>query len=561
MIRRITTCLFILCAAGLMVQAQDPFRIAMIGCHRQFEPAPALVRYLEAEPDLCLWIGDNVYADTEDDFSFIETCYDALAAKPAFQELQSIPTIATWDDHDYGLNNAGKEYPLKEESKAYFRQFWQLEEQIPEDRDGIYYSHYIEHQGKTVQFIMLDVRYNRDEPFSGGDVLGENQWAWLEEELMKPADLRLVASGFQVLLGPETGSESWSTFPEARRRLFAAIRYTGAQHLVFLTGDQHYGEVCRMKGVLDFDAIELQFAGINQIEDPEYNPWRVAPAITSLHSYALIDVHLEETKTEVPHLEFSIFNAMTNERELRYRVNLSELETNLEWEGATRFTGMTKLRVKHNFPELRLGYTTDGTDPKVANAAFAKDIPLAESTTVRAALFGPEGSRRSPVSERRVTQLVPVESVPPNATLRPGLAYRYYEKAIQSLEELTGLSPKKEGFLPEGEYLQVAERADSFAFVFSGYLEIPKTGVYYLELRSDDGARLYLDDELLVDNDGSHSARRREGVQALQAGLHPIRLEYFDDYSGETLQVTLIDQAGNKTSLKPGDFWGNPDIK
>jgi len=554
-------CLLIFCTSIQVLWGQDPFRIAMIGCHRQFEPAPALVRYLEAQPDLCLWIGDNVYADTENDFSFIEKCYDALAAKPAFQELQSIPTIATWDDHDFGLNNAGKEYPLKEKSKDYFRQFWQLEEAIPADRDGIYYSHYVEHQGKTVQVLMLDVRYNRDKPFSGGDVLGENQWSWLQKELAKPADLRLVASGFQVLLGPETGSETWATFPEARERLFQTIRRSGAQHLVFLTGDQHYGEVCRMRGALDFDAIELQFAGINQIEDPEFNPWRVAPAITSLHSYALIDLHLEPSKTEVPHIEFSIFNAMTDERELRYRVNLSELETNLKWEGAARFTGTTNLRVTHDFPQLRLGYTTNGTDPKMGNAGFSEDIPLAATTEVRAALFGPDGTRRSPVMERSVTLLEPVESLPPDASLQPGLSYAYFEKAIQSLDELAGLPAKKEGFLPEGEYLQLAERSDSFALVFTGYLDIPKTGVYTLVLRSDDGARLYLGEELLVDNDGSHSARNREGVQALQAGLHPVRLEYFDDYSGETLQITLIDQDGNKTMLKPVDFWGNPTKK
>ena len=250
---------------------------------------------------------------------------------------------------------------------------------------------------------------------------------------------------------------------------------------------------------------------------------------------------------------------MTNERELRYRINLSELETNLEWSGATRFTGETKLRVRHHFPELRLGYTTDGTDPQGANAALVKDISLAKTSTVRAALFGPDGSRRSPVIEKTVTQLVPVESLPPNAALRTGLAYKYYEKAIQSLDELTGLSPKKEGFLPKGEYLQEAERPDSFAFVFTGFLDIPKTGVYRVELRSDDGARLYLSDELLVNNDGSHSARRRQGVQALQAGLHPIRLEYFDDYSGEILQVALIDAQGNKYTLKPEHFSGNPN--
>lgn len=546
--------IFFLLFAATSVVAQQPFRIAMIGCHRQFEPAPALVRYLEARPDLCLWIGDNVYADTWDDFSYLEKCYEALAQKPAFRLLRNLPTIATWDDHDYGYNDAGKEYPLKEQSKAYFRNFWGLEAKIPADQDGIYYSHYLQVGTQTVQMIMLDVRYNRDTPYTHGDVLGEQQWQWLEKELLQPADLRFIASGFQILLGPDTGSETWAAFPEARERLFETVRKSAAQRVLFLTGDQHYGEVCRMKGVLDYDAVELQFAGVNQIESPEYNPWRVAPVIKSLHSYALLDLYLEETPTEVPHVLFQIFDAQTNALELTYRVNLREIETQVDIRGAARFVGQTDIALSHPFPALDLRISTDGSDPAFNSEVAPQKLQIASTTTLRAALFHPDGTRRSPVFENTFTRLDPVRSVAAPKDAQPGLFYQYYEKQLSRLDELKQLSPLREGRIATGDYLDLSHRPDSFAFVFTGYLYVAQEGAYTLLLRSDDGARVYLHDQLVVDNDGSHSARTREGLMALEAGWHPIKVEYFDDYSGEKLQIVLRDQSGNNSKLLPNNF-------
>lgn len=533
---------------------QKPFRLAVIGCHKQFEPAPALVKYLDIEPDLCLWIGDNVYADSEDDFSYIEKCYTALANKPAFQELRKrYPTIATWDDHDFGLNDAGKEYPLKEQSKAYFRQFWGLEDDIPADQDGIYFSRYIAQGGKTIQVILLDVRYNRDQPLTDGDVLGAKQWGWLEEELQKPADLRLIVSGFQILLTEEAGSETWAKFPSARQRLFQLIRRTGAQHVLFLTGDQHYGEVCRMPNVLDYDAVELQFAGINQIEDGEYNPLRVAPVITSKHSYAYLDIDLAGSDTEVPHVWFQIYNAMTDERELSYRVNLNELETGLQMEGPAYFTERAEVDFRHGFAALDVRYTRDGQAPTAQAPLVEGPVELTETTTIRAAFFTEEGIQRSPVYTQTFTRLTPEPGVS-LADPQPGLAYAYYEAAIQQLDQLHDLEPQSLGVATGKRFLAEAQVEDHFAVVYTGYLRIPRTGAYQLATISDDGSRLYLHDRLVVDNDGSHSTRQRTGLAALEAGWHPIRIEYFEDYSGEKLVIKQVGPEGKTTLLTPADF-------
>ena len=307
-------------------RSADIERIAILACHRQNEPAPAIAACVETDPDLVLWIGDNVYADTKDSPQFIRDCYATLAGKPGFQELrQRAPWLVTWDDHDFGLNDAGGEYPLKGESREIFRDFWQLSDEIPAERDGVYYAKRFQTHGKTLQVILLDPRFNREPPGPKADTLGDRQWAWLAERLAEPADLRLVVSGYQILLDADTGSETWAEFPRARQRLFDSIRQQRAEHVVFLTGDQHYGEVCRLRGALGYDAVELQFAGLNQIEGPEFNSTRVTPVSTSKHSYALLDIRWMQTATEVPHLLFRVFDAETGAADLVYRVNFSEL--------------------------------------------------------------------------------------------------------------------------------------------------------------------------------------------------------------------------------------------
>jgi alkaline phosphatase D len=301
--------------------------IGVLGCIREKQPVPAFTHYIDAKPDLCLWIGDNVYGDTKSvGLPALQESYKLLGQNSSFNILRkNAPYMATWDDHDFGLNDGGKSYPLKVDTRKEFIRFWKTEKEIPEDRDGIYYAKTFKDHGHTYQVIMLDVRYNRDSIGSNGDVLGENQWKWLEGCLKEKAELRFIVSGFQILLDKESGSETWANFSNARQRLFNTINNSNAKGVVFLTGDQHYGEVCRLKNGIGYDAIELQFCGLNQTEKPEFNSYRVSTVATSLNSSAYIKINWEKSVTDLPHLLFKLYNTDNGGMELEYRINLSEL--------------------------------------------------------------------------------------------------------------------------------------------------------------------------------------------------------------------------------------------
>jgi len=573
------SCLLISCAVLVSAQAasaqhlpaaaEGTTRIAVLGCLRQDEPAPALSRYVASQPDLALWVGDNVYADTEDDPAFIQECYDTLAALPGFAALRAqAPYAATWDDHDFGLNNEGADYPLKRASANLFRRFWQLEDAIPADREGIYHAQRYAFGGHTLHVVLLDVRYHRDAPGAQADMLGEAQWAWLAETLQEPADLTLIVSGTQLLLPEETGSENWAAYPQARARLIELVRRARCERVLFVTGDQHYAEVARLPRGLDFDLVELQFAGVNQIESPEFNPYRVAPAADSRHSVGLIDVQWEANEYDPAHLLYRVFDAETGDTEIAYRVNFSELELGLHIAPPYEFVDTANITMRNPHPHLTVHYTLDGSVPLATSSTYPKQIPvmnrrgdtigrlgnrlneeidggvrIAQTTTVRAALFTPDGWPRSAVVTTEFRRVQPVAAIASKPT-DPGLRFTYYEGAFERLPRFDTLTPRGVGIARSFDVAALADREDHYAILFEGYLEVSAPGMYRFEVESDDGSRLYLHGRQVVDNDGSHSARTRAGRMALAPGLHPLRLEYFEDYMGQELELRWYGPGG-----------------
>ena len=320
--------LLIITCSSEVVQAEEFVqRIGLIGCHRQDTPAPAMWRYVQAEPDLMLWLGDNVYVDSEHDMNVLKSGHEMLAALPAFQAIRATtPFAVIWDDHDYGLNNSGRHYALKDQSKNFFRRFWGMDHHIPADRDGIYHSRYFGTGDTRLQLLLLDGRFNRDDEGENTDTLGENQWQWLASELKKPARLRLIVSGYQFFLDRETKFETWSKFPRAQQKLLELIRASDAEGVVFIAGDQHYGEVSRVPAAIGYDAIELMFCGINQEEPHVYNSHRVSPVAHAKNAYALVDIQWHKNESDEPHFVFRVFDADRDAVELSYRVNFDELQ-------------------------------------------------------------------------------------------------------------------------------------------------------------------------------------------------------------------------------------------
>lgn len=245
--------------------ADEPLsRISFGSCAKQNQPMPILDAIVKTDPQLFLMIGDNIYGDTED-MDVLWEKYQLLGAQPGFKKLrQHCPVLATWDDHDYGANDAGVEYPKKRESQQLFLDFFGVAKDSPlRKQEGVQSSHMFGQKGKRVQIILLDTRYfrspltrgyvpsERNEGFRGHykattdtstTMLGEAQWKWLEAELHKPAEVRIIASSIQVL-PHEHGSEKWGNFPHERQRLFDTIRDTKANGVVMISGDRHLAEI------------------------------------------------------------------------------------------------------------------------------------------------------------------------------------------------------------------------------------------------------------------------------------------------------------------------------
>ena len=206
--------------------------IAFGSCNKQDEPQPMWSFIVSEKPDLWLWLGDNIYADTED-MEEMQQMYAKQKSNPAYQKLlKQCPILGTWDDHDYGVNDGGKDFPKKVESKKLMLDFLDVpEDAAVRNREGAYQSYTIGLEGKRVKIILLDIRYFRD-PLKknpdayqryhinpDGDVLGEAQWQWLEAELRNSeAQLNLIAGGIQFL-PTEQGFEKWANFPKARQRI------------------------------------------------------------------------------------------------------------------------------------------------------------------------------------------------------------------------------------------------------------------------------------------------------------------------------------------------------
>jgi alkaline phosphatase D len=258
-------------------------RIIFASCAQQNEDQSMWDKIAAEKGDLLLYIGDNVYGDVRSNDAALpelKAAYMRLAMSEPFARARAAtPLLTTWDDHDFGLNDAGGDYRYKEQSEALFEYVWAVKDERA-TRPGIYGSWIIGENGRRVQIIMLDTRFFRsplkptDEQGARGKerylpdadpaktMLGEAQWAWLEEELKKPAELRLLVSSVQVM-SEGHGWEAWRTLPAEREKLYSVIQRAGAKNVMILSGDRHSAALYERKDVVGYPLFEATSSSIN----------------------------------------------------------------------------------------------------------------------------------------------------------------------------------------------------------------------------------------------------------------------------------------------------------
>jgi len=204
------------------------------------------------------------------------------------------------------------------------------------------------------------------------------------------------------------------------------------------------------------------------------------------------------------------------------------------------FVDDLEVTVRSNRENVQVRYTTDGSDPKPASPVAVGTVHIADTTTIRARAF--RGARPvSPVSAATFTKVAPRPAERPGQVER-GLRFDYLEGDFNRLPDFDAVAPTRTGMV-DGFDLGPRLRETRFAFRFRGFISVPRYGGYRFFVRSDDGSRLWIGDQLVVENDGLHSSREESGVIALAAGLHPITVAMFEQSGGFELRVSYAGAA------------------
>jgi len=139
-------------------------------------------------------------------------------------------------------------------------------------------------------------------------------------------------------------------------------------------------------------------------------------------------------------------------------------------------------------------------------------------------------------------------AVNPANTLN-GLDYKYYEGSWSVLPNFAGLTPVKTGIVNNFD-LSIANRTDQFGVEFTGYISVPADGIYTFYTTSDDGSKLWIDNRVVVDNDGLHGAIEKSGSIGLKAGKHYLRAQFFEQAGNQVFAVGY-ESAGMIKQLIP----------
>ena len=179
-------------------------------------------------------------------------------------------------------------------------------------------------------------------------------------------------------------------------------------------------------------------------------------------------------------------------------------------------------------------YTTDGSEPTAKSPLYREPLRLTATATIKAVAIG---EKTSPVTQTKVTKAVLLAPVDTGKTEK-GIAFDYYEdNDAAALEQPDKLKPVRGGVADDFQLAVEQPRKEFWGYRWAGLITVPKDGIYTFRTSSDDGSRLWIGTQLVVDNGGQHGTIERIGKIALKTGPHPITVTFFNSIAGWSLKV------------------------
>lgn len=222
-------------------------------------------------------------------------------------------------------------------------------------------------------------------------------------------------------------------------------------------------------------------------------------------------------------------------------------------EGQTEiFIDSLDIRIGPGGENAEVHYTLDGTFPTIKSPVASSPIKIYETTVVSARCFR-GGEAASGTNRAAFTKVKPEEAVELDGA-KNGIRYEYFEGQWDSIPDFEKLNAVRGGTLTNFD-LPPQRALVNYGVDYFGYVRMLKDGVYLFYAASDDGSKVYIGDKLVVNNDGLHAAVEKEGIIALKAGYHPIRVEFFQRGGADSLGVFYASPDIEKQSIPDGQIY------
>lgn len=217
------------------------------------------------------------------------------------------------------------------------------------------------------------------------------------------------------------------------------------------------------------------------------------------------------------------------------------------------FTDTMSVILKSAFDQHTIVYTTDGSEPNASSKVYQNPILLSATTVLKTRAIATDG-QPGDISVTSFRKMAPQKSQkiknPKN-----GLKYQYFEGSWDELPSFSKLTPVSSGVTSSATLEKTKNRDKNFAMVWEGYVEVKNTGRQKFYINSDDGSKLYINDELIINHDGHHSAITKTGETILEKGLHKVRIEYFQGSGSYFLETGWINEKGKEVKWTEKEFF------
>lgn len=185
----------------------------------------------------------------------------------------------------------------------------------------------------------------------------------------------------------------------------------------------------------------------------------------------------------------------------------------------------------------KIYYTLDGSPPSINATLYDSLIVIKEDCTLKAINILPSG-KGSAIFEKKFWKIKYVDAT--NLTEpKKGISLSYYKGGITQLSDFDQMKTLKKTEIVSNFKMPEDMPKDKFGLKYNGYIKIPSDGIYTFFTNSDDGSGLYINDEMVVDNDGTHGMEIKKGEVALRAGFHKLGVSFFENTGGEGFNVRM----------------------